>query len=315
MRLRKIRIFDEEKEEEVKVEFLRSEKLTFLDTYTCFNKSHLPYTYLSLIKDILSGGTSIHGDIDVEFEVKSEKILKYSGSLNNGNFYSESVLLGDSLVYMVDPVNCTIYPGSALGDYCSLTGSSYFKMIYSEQNKLSVPIISHYSSLYQIDEFLSNIFKNKLILINTYTVLDRRNCMLSDKAIEVYKRLIPKLDLGIKEVVYDRHNGILSYIDSFGSYVSYNYMSTGVKILDAYLPSIINSVVKDQICIFKEDPMTCIHPTLIHALANLYSKFSRGQVIAPWDHNSEYMIEPYCRIKESNIFNLQSKEPECLVFD
>lgn len=315
MRLRKIRIFDEEKEKVVNVEFLRSEKLTLLDTYTCFNNSHLPYAYLSLIKDILDGGTSMQGDLEVELEVRSGKIIKYCGSLSNGQFYSESVLLGDSLVYMVDPVNYTIYPGSALGDYCFLTGSSYFKMIYSEQNKLSVPINSRYSSLYQIDEFLCNIFKNKLILINKYTSLDRRNCMLSDKAVKVYKRLIPKLDLGIKEVKYDKHNGIFSYIDSFSSYESYDRMSTGVKVLDAYLPSIINSVVKDQICVFNEDPMTSIHPTLIHALINLYSEFSRGQIIAPWDHNSEYMIEPYCRINKSNIFNLQSKEPECLVFD
>ena len=128
----------------------------------------------------------------------------------------------------------------------------------------------------------------------------------STKVINTYRKLMPRLGLGIYEV-----SSTLRYKISRDKdiYMNLDDMGSGVRALSIILPIIIKSIIDNRICIIKNDLSQSLHPVLKQYLLGICNKFHRSKLILFTYDTEAYYID------QSYVLKTQSSESRNLIYE
>ena len=245
------------------------------------------------------------GEVDYYLAFKKNNdIIKYVRCFENKSLMTEILFMNNELVLLLDINTHQNIPGPAIDTYCKI-----FKSNINKYERL-MP-----TSLKLFDNVLGDLITNKITIVDSNSYIGSLDCNFRKITKSVYSHIIPKLDLGIKEVIIDNRGGV-SYKDSFGtlSHVRRDYFGSGFKTLSITLPNVIDSVIKGGVCIFEPsiDPLQSVHPCLGRELVKLFSKYKhRAQIITNWYHECEV----YDDLIPPDYLKTHSEKPGTLIIE
>ena len=184
------------------------------------------------------------------------------------------------------------------------------KLITEQEHKLFTVYsqhCGHQTVLHLIDKSLE-----KLIL--GIKILNREtdcNYRVSEEAIKLAEKFIVNSDLGIKEL----KKGYV--ITTTGFEMRISDMGTGAMTLITYLPTIIDCILNNSICVINFDFCSRFHPILLKAIVVFLNKLTDkydSQVFMRWyERDKDYFLSTNT-IRKENIV-LLSRTTESLIIE
>lgn len=251
-------------------------------------------------KFLVTQSDFVTGELDIilGFDYKDQK-LEYFFNILESKFIMESVSINGKPAYFIE---------NSFGNQYKCESFEEYQKISKLSNKNYYPNYYIGSSLRYIDELFHKLINN---IITSEKSINEYN----DRVKNIYKQLIPKLDLGITRVDIGGY-GTTYYVGSDKNEIrmSLNSLGSGMNTLAKSLPQAIDAIVNNKTHILSSDGLDSIHPILSKALILLFNKYKRGRLIMPsWSIPLDRL--EFYNLKESNILKLRSKTPETLIYE
>lgn len=273
--------------------------------YDIFSSLNPTNILIDIIKIFKSDYYSVDlGEVDYYLEFKkNNNTIKYVKCFENKQLITEMLFMDNELVLLLEINTCQSIPGPAIDMYCKVFKSKINKRLQLIPLKITI-----------IDDVLNDLVTNKITIVSKDSYIGSSYCDFRKITKSIYSRIIPRLDLGITEVVIlDKR---VSYRTGFETFLINNrdHFGSGFKTLSITLPNIIDSVFKGGICIFEQnmDPLQSIHPCLGMELVRLFNKYKhRTQIITSWYHEGGI----YDDLIPPNYLKTHSEKPGTLIIE
>lgn len=250
-------------------------------------------------KFLITHSDFVTGELDITlgFDYKDQK-LEYFFNILESKFIMESVSINGKPAYFIE----------------NSFGNQYKCESFEEYQKISKLSNKNYPTYY-IGSNLKYIDKLFNKLVNDIVTSEKSIHEYNDRVKNIYKQLVPKLDLGITRVDISGY-GATYYVGCNKNEIrmSLNSLGSGMNTLAKSLPQAIDAIVNNKTYILSSDGLDSIHPILSKALILLFNKYKRGRLIMPsWSIPLDRL--EFYNLKESNILKLRSKTPETLIYE